>query len=303
MNRLALLAAPALLALPMLGGCNQNATELERLNTEVARQKTAQAESEARWEGERDALRKDINDLRARIGDGKDGQLVRPLGESVSELDRRMSELEKSGAGKLDERMAALEGKVEAVRKEAVEAAKAGDGATTGMTREQLDAYMKKKAEEDALLNQPTKDLKAALDRLQISDAEKEQVRQSVLECKKAQLELLETPTADGRIFAEELIDTFIRIQDGKATQADVGKLFLEIVATKVPGDAQGRTYVQVIEEYKQKNKDNIGKLLTPEDQARLSRAHADWSEFEVGEGDPFGALYLERMQKYQQNK
>lgn len=308
MNRLALIAVPALLALPLLGGCNQNSAEIERLNVEVARQKTTQAESEARWEGERDALKKDINDLRARIGEGKDGQPTRPLGETVSDLDKRMADLEKAGGGKLDERLAKLEGQIDGVKKEAVEAAKveaakSGGGSTTGMTKEELDAYMKKKAEEDAVLNQPTKDLKAAMDRLAISDAEKEQIRQSILDCKKAQLELLETPTADGRIFAEELIDTFIKIQDGKATQADVGKLFIELVATKVPGDAQGRTYVQVIEEYKQKNKDNIGKLLTPEDQAKLTRAHADWSEFEVGEGDPFGALYMERMQKYQSGK
>lgn len=305
MRSLALLAAPALL---FVGGCNQNAAEIERLNADLAKQKTAQAESEVRWEGERDALKKDINDLRARLGDLKAGDPTRPLGETVSDLDKRMAQLEAGGAGKLDERVAKLEGQIDGVKKEAVEAAKveaarSGAGSTTGMTKEELDAYMKKKAEEDAVLNQPTKDLKSAMDRLAISDAEKEQIRQSILDCKKAQLELLETPTADGRIFAEELIDTFIKIQDGKATQADVGKLFIELVATKVPGDPQGRTYVQIIEEHKQKNKDNIGKVLTPEDQAKLTRAHADWSEFEVGDGDPFGALYMERMQKYQSGK
>jgi len=303
MNRLAILAVPAFLSLPLIGGCNQNTEEIDRLNSEVAKAKTAQAESEARWEGERDALRRDVNDLKSRLGES-----ATPVDQSVTALDKRVAAMEKGGAGKLDDRLAALEGKIDGVKKEAVEAAKveaakSGAGATTGMTKEELDAYMLKKIEEEALLNKPTKNLKEVMDRLAISDAEKEQIRQSVIDCKKAQLELLETPTADGRIFAEELIDTFIKIQDGKATQADVGKLFMELVATKVPGDAQGRTYVQIIEEHKQKNKDNITKLLTPEDQAKLTKAHGDWSEFEVGEGDPFGALYMERMQKYQSGK
>ncbi|MBE7492013.1 MAG: hypothetical protein HS108_09710 [Planctomycetes bacterium] len=301
--------APLLLAaLPFAAGCGQNTAEIERLNSELARQKTAQAEAQTRWENERDALRRDLNDLRSRVGEAQAGRPDRPLGESVSDLDRRMAKLEQGGGGKLDERVAALEGKIDGVRKEAVEAAKveaakAGTGATTGMTKAELDAYMDKKAAEAAEANKPTKNLAEVLARLSISDAEKEQLRQSVLDCKKAQLELLETPTADGRVFAEELIDTFIKIQDGKATQADVTKLFLEIVATKVPGDPQGRTYVQIIEEHKQKNRDNITKLLSPDDQKKLTAAHADWSEFEVGDGDPWGALYLERMQKYQGGK
>lgn len=303
MKRMAL--SSAAVALLLAGGCGQNTEETERLRGDLARQKAEVAESRAAWEGERDKLKGEIAELRARIGDAKPDH---PLGETVEDLQKRIDRVEKGGDSKTGERLAALEKSVETVRKDAIDAAKAeaaktGASSTTGMTKDELDAYMAKKAAEDAEANKETKNLAEALGRLNISDAEKEAIRQSVIDCKKAQLELLETPTADGRIFAEELIDTFIKIQDGKATQADVGKLFMELVATKIPGDAQGRTYVQAIEEYKQKNKDSIGKLLTPEDQKKLSRAHPDWSEFEVGEGDPFGALYMERLQKYQKTK
>lgn len=303
MKRMALTSAAA--ALLLVGGCGQNAEETERLRSDLAKQKAEVAESRAAWEGERDKLKAEIAELRGRIGDTKPDH---PLGQTIDDLQKRVDKVEKGGDSKTGERLAALEKSVETVKKEAIDAAKAeaaksGTGSTTGMTKEELDAYMAKKAAEDAEANKETKNLAEALARLNISDAEKEAIRQSVIDCKKAQLELLETPTTDGRIFAEELIDTFIKIQDGKATQADVGKLFMELVATKVPGDTQGRTYVQVIEEYKQKNKDSIGKLLTPEDQKKLSRAHPDWSEFEVGEGDPFGALYMERLQKYQKSK
>lgn len=308
MNRLTLLAVPALLALPLVTGCNQNASEIDRLNTELSRQKTLQADAEARWEADRDALRKDLNDLRKKVGQGKDGVDGRPLDESVQDMERRLAAMEKDGGGKLDERVAVLEGKVEGVRKEAVEAAKAeagkmGGTAAPGMTQAELDAYMEKKAAEAAEANKPTKNLAEVMARLSISDAEREQIRQSIIDCKKAQLELLETPTADGRNFAEELIDVIIKSQDGKANQTDVTKLFLEITSTKVPGDAQGRTYLQVIEEAKQRNRDAISKVLSPEDQKKLTNAHADWSEFEIGEGDPFGALYMERLQKYQAGK
>ncbi|MBK9975677.1 MAG: hypothetical protein IPP14_12970 [Planctomycetes bacterium] len=303
MKRMALISATA--ALLLAGGCSPNTEETDRLRGDLAKQKAEVAESRAAWESERDKLKGELAELRGRIGESKPDH---PLGQTVEDLQKRVDKFEKSGDSKTGERLTALEKSVETVKKEAVDAAKAeaaktATGSTTGMTKEELDAYMTKKAAEDAEANKETKNLADALSRLNISDAEKEAIRQSVIDCKKAQLELLETPTADGRIFAEELIDTFIKIQDGKATQADVGKLFMELVATKVPGDVQGRTYVQAIEEYKQRNKDSIGKLLTPEDQKKLSRAHPDWSEFEVGEGDPFGALYMERMQKYQKSK
>ena len=69
------------------------------------------------------------------------------------------------------------------------------------------------------------------------------------------------------------------------------------------PGDAEGRTYMETINAIKKKNREAIGRILTPEQQAALTRAHADWTDFEVGEGDPWGPLYLKRLEEYQKRK
>lgn len=287
----------------LLAACG-NSDELDRLRSDLNQQKLAAAESTQRRESDRDALKAEIAQLRARLGEIGKGDPSRPLSATINDLSERLAKVEQPGDGNEGARLAAVEKKLDEVEKEAVEAAKAeiASGAKP-VTEERVRQIMAEKIAEQQVDANPTKKFTDAIGRLKISEAEKEALKQSIVDCKKAQLELLETPTPDGRVFAEELIDAFIKVQDNKATQADLTKLFIDITGTKVPGDAQGRTYLQIIEEAKKKNRDNIGKLLTPEDQAKLTRAHADWSEFELGEGDPWGALYMERMEKYQKAK
>jgi hypothetical protein len=116
-------------------------------------------------------------------------------------------------------------------------------------------------------------------------------------------LETLEVPTADGRVLAEELIDVFIRVANGEAKETDAHAVFLELAGQKIPGDIEGRTYMEAINAIKARNREDISRILSPQDQRKLTAAHEDWSDFEVGEGDPWGALYMERLQKYQQEK
>jgi chaperonin cofactor prefoldin len=290
MNRIVPMIALAVLA---MAGCSQN-DDVARLRAEIARQDIALQAEAAKWESERDALKREIAAMRARLGEVAEADPSRPLAEVIGELVKRVDAVEKSGESGMASRVSAVEAKVEATDKKAEEAK-----AETGQLRQE----MKEAWAAERVVATPNKNFAQAIARLKISEAEKEAIRQSIVDCKKAQLELLETPTADGRIFAEEVIDAFIRVQDGKASQADIGKLFMEIAGTKVPGDAQTRTYLQVIEEAKKANRENISKLLTKEDQDKLTQAHADWSEFELGEGDPWGALFMQRMEKYQKQK
>lgn len=144
-----------------------------------------------------------------------------------------------------------------------------------------------------------TKNFDEAMVQLDISEAEKQSVRDAVLKCKKAQVETLEVPTKDKRNLAEELIDTFIKAQDNPdKAEGEIQKLFIFMSTEKVPGDEKNRTYVQVIEDHKKVMRAAIQKVLSPTDQQRLTIIHADWAEFELGEDDPFTILYIARMNK-----
>ncbi|MCC6465872.1 MAG: hypothetical protein IT463_11080 [Planctomycetes bacterium] len=293
----------------LLAGCQDNSAEVQKLRGDVVAQQKRFDDAEDRWSTEKSDLQRQINDLRAQLGPlpvAADGSPTAPLAETLKALNERVEKVESTPAP--DARLAELEKRLDTVKADAVEAARleAAKGGTPGgpaMGEAKVAELMAKKLAEEQAANAPTKALSEALERLGISDAEKDAVKQSILECKKEQLALLETPTAEGRVFADELIDAFIKTQAGEATQADIAKLFFEISKTPVAGDAQGRTYLQAIEQSKAKNKENISRVLTKEDQERLTRAHGDWSEFELGDEDPFTALYMERLDKYNADK
>ncbi|KAA0217660.1 hypothetical protein EDM80_03000 [bacterium] len=149
-----------------------------------------------------------------------------------------------------------------------------------------------------------TKNFEEAMVQLDISDAEKSAIRDSILKCKKAMVETLEVPTAGGRIPAEEVIDCLVKMQDQEEGAAEeFQKLILFLSTEKVPGDEKKRSYLQALEESKKVNRETIAKILSPADRKRLDACHADWSEFELGEDDPFTQLYLARVNKTARKK
>jgi len=282
-NSLIVLAAALALA-----ACGKD-PELATLRAELARQDAEFRLAQSRWEAERERMDADIAQLRGDLARVGKVDPSRPLAEVVGELSRRVAGLEVKPEPDVQARVAAIEAKLESARE-----------AGGGLTEDRVKEMMAEKLAAEVAAAQPTKDFVQVLTRLSASEAEKEALKRSIVECKKLQLDLLQTPTEDGRVFAEEIVDAFIRVQDAVYTQADLTKLFVEIAGTKVPRDAQGRTYLQVIEEAKQKNRDRIGRLLSPQDQTRLSQAHADWSEFELGEADPWRDLFLQRFEEYE---
>lgn len=92
----------------------------------------------------------------------------------------------------------------------------------------------------------------------------------------------------------------FIGIQNGDAKQSDFTKLYLELTQTEIPGDIEGRTYAEAIEDIKARNREDISRILTEEDRKKLDAAHEDWSDFDIDD-DPFGELYMERLRKREQ--
>ncbi|MBK8206030.1 MAG: hypothetical protein IPK87_04445 [Planctomycetes bacterium] len=290
---LALAAAGA--SLLFVPGCKDQSEEIASLQASVATQRRQLEDSEKQRHDESKRLQDEIDALRSQIGPVKaDGE--KPVADRLAELE--------ANAGKDDSaetlaKVAELEKKVEAARKETAavqeELAKVAAGGGEIDENKVAELAAKKIAE-----NAPTKDLKQAMDRLNISQAEKDMIRQEILDAKKGILETLEVPTADGRNMAEELIDTILKVQNGKGENTDVMKLIGELSAQKIPGDAQGRSYWDAINDIKKRNRDNISRILSPEDQAKLDKAHQDWSDFEVGDGDPWGPLYMERLEKFQ---
>ncbi|MHC4840619.1 MAG: hypothetical protein ACYTDT_06585 [Planctomycetota bacterium] len=290
----------------LFSGCKDHSSEIEDLEGRVAATEKKLNQQREELEEENATLREEIDRLNKGVSLPVDAE---PVSTQLEKLHTRLGEVENADssgdAAELEKRLSAkidamkAEAKKEAIEAAKLEAAKAGTG---DMDKEAMAELVAKKMAEEAAANAPTKKLDQALARLDISQAEKDQIQQRILDSKQETLELLEVPTEDGRIFAEEVIDAFIRIQDKKGTQADIGKLFAELGSTKVPGDAEDRSYAEVLEDIKRRNKEDISRLLTEEDQNTLTRAHEDWSDFDV-EGDPFGALYMERMQKYQEEK
>ncbi len=295
MRKLLLLAAFAPLALT---GC-QDKSEVDSLKSQLAvtRQDLLDAREEAR--ADKAALQERIDRLELRLGKSSTEAGQPTLRE---ELDAMKAELKKGGGAtgadkaELEKRIAAMEEKVNHV-----EGKVDSTNAEVSKVKEETAATKKEVADAKNATTQ-TKDFNQAIARLDISDAEKQAIKDEIVKSKKEILELLEVPTADGRHFGEELIDTFISAQmTGENKQAEIMNLFADLTNTKVPGDAQGRTYVEMINEVKKRNRDNIGRILKPEDQKKLDAAHADWTDFEGIEGDPFGELYMVRLKKYQE--
>jgi len=289
------------LAGALLGGCQDNSKDVEKLQADMVAQQNSFDEANDRWASERDTMRAEINDLKKQLGtlQGKDGKPAQPVAERIKELEGRLEEAENAPKNDPDTKakLDALSRKIDNLKDEAVEAARV-EAAKVGGGKVSAEDLAKAMAEEQAK-DAPTKNLNEALDRLEISQGEKEQVKQSIIDAKKQILETLEVPTADGRNLAEELIDTMIKIQNGDAKQSDAMTIFAEIAAQKVPGDIEGRTYMDAINAIKATTKEDIGRILTEKDQAKLTKAHEDWTDFEVGDGDPWGELYMERVQKY----
>lgn len=294
------LFASLLSAAVMAGACADQSSEVAQLKADMAaQQKQFHAESDA-WKTEREKLRRDLDDLKAKLGT-LDGDNAKPVAEAIRELEGRITEAEKSEASPdVTAKLAALEAKLDKVKVEAGEIARdeAAKASMGSVDEEKLAELTAKKLAEEQAASAPTKNLQEALNRLDVSEAEKDQVKQHILEAKAAILETLEVPTADGRNLAEELIDTILKVQNGKAEQTDMNKIFLELSTTKVPGDLEGRTYLQVIEAHKVRNREQIGRILGKADQDKLTKAHADWTDFEIGEGDPWVGLYMERLEK-----
>ena len=301
MKRLILLAAILPLA---LAGCKDD-RETEKLKGDLAatRQELTEARDEAKTEQSR--LHDRISRLEARVGE-TDGSSAE--GNISHDLAALKAELAKSNSSEsqaaLEKRVAAVETRVEKAKAEAIDEAKknsaaSGNGAVDEAKIAELAA--KRLAEEQAA-NAPTKKFDEAINRLNISEAEKEAIKQEIVKSKKEILELLEVPTADGRRFGEELVDAVIKAQMGnEGGQANLMNLFADLTNTKLPGDMNGRSYAQALEDIKKRNRETVGRVLTPDDQRKLDRAHSDWTDFEVGEQDPFMALYLQRLKKYQE--
>jgi hypothetical protein len=286
------------LGLGVLAGCKDNSEEVNKLRADLVAHQNHYDESSNQWAVERAELRAEIDRLKARMGgrEGEDGRTLAELEEALTELEaRKVAGGDDGGeiATKIDalsEKLDAVEGKADSAERKAEEAAEKA-------------AAVEQKQNEAGAGEAPTKSLAAALSRLDISEAEREQIRQHIIDAKQEMLETLEVPTADGRVLAEELIDVFIRVANGEAKETDAHAVFLELAGQKIPGDIEGRTYMEAINAIKARNREDISRILSPQDQRKLTAAHEDWSDFEVGEGDPWGALYMERLQKYQQEK
>lgn len=293
------------LGVSLLCGCQDNSKEVEKLRSDLIAQQKHLDESNDRWASERDVMRAEINDLQKLLGTlNADGQPSVPVADRISELEGRLQEVGESSKDEavtaevkaLNKRLDGIKAELDGVK---IDVAKGGGT----IDEDKVAELMAKKMAAEQAANAPTKDLNQALDRLDISQGEKDQILQHIIDAKKQILETLEVPDENGRVYAEELIDTFIKIQNGDAKMTDVHALFIELSTKKIPGDIEGRTYAEAIDAVKAVNREDIGRILTEDDQKKLTAAHDDWTDFEVGDGDPWGEMYMDRLQKYNESK
>jgi hypothetical protein len=214
MNRMLPLAGAALL---LVAGCNNQGDEIARVRAEQQMQRTRLDENEARWAAERKQLQDEIAALRAQLGQAGP--------DEAKSLRERLGELEAKAAGdaSVADRVSEVEARLDGVKEEAVAAAREEAAKGGGMVDEDRVAELaaKKLAEQQAN-STPTKNLKQALARLDISQAEQEMVRQEIISAKKGILETLEVPTTTGRNLAVELIDKMLAVQNGDAHQGSL---------------------------------------------------------------------------------
>ncbi|MEZ5993796.1 MAG: hypothetical protein R3E76_15790 [Planctomycetota bacterium] len=289
----------------LICGCQDNSQDVEKLKSDLVAQQKHLDESNDRWASERDTMRAEIEDLKKQLGTLNQGDAAAiPVADRIAKLESRLDEAS-DGAdnSELETKLDALGKQVDGMKSE-IETVKleAANGGGT-VDEEKVAELMAKRLAEEQAANAPTKDLGQALDRLKISEGEKDQIRQHIIDAKKQILETLEVPDENGRVYAEELIDAFIKIQNGDGKMTDVQTLFVELSTKKIPGDIEGRTYAEAIDAIKAENKEDIGRILTEDDQKKLTNAHDDWTDFEVGDGDPWGELYMERLQKINEEK
>jgi hypothetical protein len=286
----AALAAPLVLT----SGCSDHSDEIVQLEAQLAAQRRQLETSEERWDAERKQLRERLNALESDMG-GFQHESLDPFNERVRRLEHVLDvENENAESEPIAARIANLERRLEEVR---AEAAQGSGERPSEIDMDRLVDQVADRVIERQYDMAPTKDLAEALARLNISDAERDLIRHEVIDAKRAMLELLDTPTEDGRNLANEIIDMVIRAQSGEG-EPNFARVFGDLARYQVPGDAENRTYFEVMEDIKERNRENIGRILTPEDQRRLSMAQEDWTEFEVGEDDPWAALYMERLEE-----
>lgn len=274
MARLLILAAIAL----CIAACGESSPELALARAEIGAQREAlQRNEEARAQDQRlllqrlDAIQQRLDQLE--LDDGAPPQSHVELAEIEAALARLKAET------------------TQAVREEIQRGAEREE--------QRIAEVLARQVAKEQAANAPTKNLGNALDRLAVSDAEKEQVRREITDAKRRILETLEIRTDDGRNLAVEIVDCVLEIQDGTAGQTALHKLFADMAGKRIPGDPQNRTYVEVINKIKQENRDSISRILSEDDQKKLSRAHEDWADFELGDDDPWAALYLERLERF----
>ncbi len=269
----------------VLAACGNNDEQLARIQGELAAQAARVEESERRQLLDRKQLLDELAALRRQLEQSQPaGQPQRAQASETDQLAKCLTAIDQ----KLD---AILEQAVAAAREEAarVAAPAIDNDAVAEMAATKLAA--------DQAANAPTKNLEQAFERLTAGDADKQRVRAAIIDAKRRILETLEMPTADGRVLAVELVDAIIAQHSGTGTQAELQRLFGTLATTKLPGDASGRTYLEVINDIKHANREAIGTILSEEDRRKLKRAHEDWTDFEVGEDDPWAALYLQRLE------
>lgn len=306
MRMIALPFAAAGLAAFGLSGCKDHGAEIRALQDDLVAAREALEESDAA----RNRLRADTNARIEALQDRLESLALHPLqAREVETLRAEVAELKAEGVTSvlpaIEKRFAEVEARVDRVKGDAAASA----AAKVAEMRPRADdraiaAAVERALQEREKYSKPTKNFDEAFGRLNISDAEKLQLREEVKKTKKEMLELLETPMTSGRIPAEEVIDTILRVSakdDGAHDR--FAKLLRDLSTEIVPGDPRGRTYVAAIEEIKKTGREAMARMLSAEDQRRLDAAHKDWSEFEIGPDDPWGPIYAERLDKYNREK
>lgn len=124
-----------------------------------------------------------------------------------------------------------------------------------------------------------------------------EAVRKELLSGRQASIDLLKTPTASGRVFANELVDAFIDIgAKREGAELRLQKLFGELSTEKIPG--QDKTYMAASEDLKRSVNDRVTPMLDAEQKKKYMAAWGtDSTSVEFETDDPWTALYLERVQ------
>lgn len=278
----------------MLTGCAQeyDASALETKLTTLESELAAAEDARRAQDKQIDDLRAELNALK-RQGDSSAEALasvkdrstalqdqLAAAQTSIDAMQKATEDLELSS-----EEATKLASRIEAVRNEVVKLKEDVQGVS-----EKADM-----AARNAGNSEKQKGFNTVAEQLELDEEQREVFKESLTDAKQRLVEVLQVPTASGRVFLDDIFDAFIDAQGGGDPTERFTEIFTAMAEAQYPGDSL--SYAELIGEANEQFKADLRDSLRPDQYAKFEEQWGDNpTEIELPEQDPVITRIIERM-------